>query len=62
MYFCRKKKKIYFIFTDLCCVVYSGAEMAEGDEIYVDLRDEGDALDPNACHWWKYSHLGRFLG
>ena len=35
------KKNLFFIFTDMCYVVYSGAEMmAEGDEIYVDLHDE----------------------
>ena len=28
--------------------VYSGAEMEEGGEIYVDLRDEDNAPDPNA--------------
>ena len=28
--------------------VYSGAEMAEGEEIYVDLRDESGTPDPNA--------------
>ena len=46
--FCEKKKIYIFISTDLCCVVYSGAGMAEGDEIYVDLRDEDNAPDPNA--------------
>ena len=28
--------------------VYSGAEMEEGGEIYVDLRDEDNAPDPIA--------------
>ena len=28
--------------------VYNGAEMEEGGEIYVDLRDEDNAPDPNA--------------
>ena len=28
--------------------MYSGAEMAEGGKIYVDLRDEDNAPDPNA--------------
>ena len=28
--------------------VYSGAEMEEGGKIYVDLRDEDNATDPNA--------------
>ena len=28
--------------------MYSGDEMAEGGEIYVDLRDEDNAPDPNA--------------
>ena len=37
-----------FFFTDLCCVVYSGAGMAEGEEIYVDLCDEDNTPDPNA--------------
>ena len=40
--------KLIFFFTHLCYVVYSGAGMEEGDEIYVDLRDEDDAPDPNA--------------
>ena len=35
----------------LFCLVYSGARteksMAEGDEIYVDLRDEDNTPDPN---------------
>ena len=38
----------FFISTDLCYVVYSGAEMVEGEEIYVDLRDEDSAPDRNA--------------
>ena len=41
-------KNYIFISTDLCCVVYSGAGMAEGGEIYVDLHDEDNAPDPNA--------------
>ena len=28
--------------------MYSGAEMVEGEEIYVDLRDEYSTPDPNA--------------
>ena len=28
--------------------MYSGAGMAEGDKIYVDLRDEENTPDPNA--------------
>ena len=40
--------KLIFILTDLCCVVYSGAGMAEGEVIYLDLRDEENTPDPNA--------------
>ena len=32
----------------MCCVVYSSAEMREGEEIYVDLHDEYSTPDPNA--------------
>ena len=46
--FVEKKKILFLFFTDLCYVVYSGVEMAKGDKIYVDLRDEENAPDPNA--------------
>ena len=42
----KKKKNYIFISTNLCCVVYSGAGMEEGGEIYVDL---GGEPDPNAA-------------
>ena len=46
-----RSQRLFFFFSMLLInilSVYSGAKMAEGGEIYVDLRDEFGSLDPNA--------------